>query len=102
MVLSLFNHCAVLLLAEKRCSLACEVSARLLLRSSLAEQIGDLFQFKLCLVVSRFGIFKAHICDEDYLLTEIVKCYYLVEKHQVNVLEILGILGIDSQSLFGV
>ena len=67
---------------------------------AVSEQISHLLEFKLCLVVACFAFGKLHICYKYELLTEVVECDDLIEKHQVYVLEVLCILGLYTQCLF--
>ena len=78
------------------------MTCRLLFRCAVFKDISHLTDLKLCLVVAGLAFLKAHVCDEDYLLTEVVKCDDLVKEHEVNVLEVFSIFGIYPQCLFPV
>ena len=47
-------------------------------------------------------ILQVHIGDQDQLLAEIVKGDHLVEEHQVAVLKLLGIPGVQTERRLGV
>jgi len=56
---------------------------------------AQIFEFYNSLVIIFLYIRKLHICNQDYFLSEIIKCDDLVKKHQVNVLKSLRVCGIE-------
>ena len=99
MSLSLFHHIAVLLFAEKGCDLRGELTCRLLYALAVSEQVSHVTELQLCLVVACLALVQSHVGDENELLAEVVECDYLVEKHEINVLEVFRIAYIGTEGL---
>lgn len=53
--------------------------------SSGTQKRAELAELHYRFIVACFGIVKRHIDNKDNLLAEIIKHYYLVEKHQVYI-----------------
>ena len=102
MSLCLFDHFAVLFFAEKRRNIGSELACLLLYGSAVPEKLRHLHKLHLSLVVACLTLFKSHIRNEYELLAEVVECDDLIEKHQVYVLEALGVVHADTERLLGI
>ena len=96
------DHPAAGLPVEQRRDLAQQAAGLLLLLLPGAEQLAELFELEHGFVVAGFRVLKRHIDDQNDLLTEVVKRDHLVKKHEIDVLERLGILHVGPHGGFAV
>ena len=102
MVLCFFHHCAELLLIKQGCDLTCQPSGGFTLLSAVFQKIAELGKLHDRLVVADLCVIERHIDDENNFLPKVIKGDYLIKQHQIDVLEVLGILGVTFHARFAV
>ena len=94
-MLCLLHHVTVAFPVKQGRKVSQQMPGRFLLGDAGLLQRRHALQFHHCLVVPGFRILQRHIGNEDDLLPEVVKGDYLIEQHQIHVLEILRVPGLQ-------
>ena len=92
------DHGAVCSLIEEGRHLPQQPPAGLTLLRTVPEQVLKTLQFPDRFVVAGFRVTQVHVNYQNNLLPEVVKSDHFVEEHQINVLELLRVLGLSSGS----
>ena len=100
MVLCLFHHFAVFLFLKKRLEIGEAVSGLRFCRLSVPDQVSHLLQLEQSVIVFRIQVIQTDVNNQNDLLAVVVKGNHLVEQHQVNILESLGVHGVQMKRGF--
>ena len=91
-MLCLFDHFAVLFLIEQLTEFGAEFSRNVLFHFAVKNKLSHFKYLFGALRVVCFKVVREDIADKDYLLAEVIECYYLIEKHKVNIIEAFLVL----------
>ena len=96
-VLRFLHHCAVLLLVEQLAKLRCKLSVGNISGLAVPDELFHFSKFLFSLCVFAVDILRGNVGYQHYLLVDIIERDNLIEKHQVNVLEVLLVLCVEVQ-----